>query len=321
MSNFLILASIIILGILGLLFGVCLAFASRIFSVKKDPRFDEVYSALPEYNCGACGYPGCKPYAEAILKGEKTTLCKPGGKETAARLSEVMGVKDQGDIIEEVAYVFCSGGPGAKKITNYTGIPTCNAAALLGGGPLKCDYGCMMFYDCLKVCDYDAIRIREDGLPEVIPDKCTACMACVEACPKNIIKMVPKKQETVYVACNNPDYAKEVMDVCSNGCISCEKCVRACPVGAISMVDGLAVIDQNKCELCLDCVPVCPTHVIKHLKGKVVVDTNKVIKPSNGGVAASSDCSSEKPVVNNALKTGSSDTSASGGCGSCSCHK
>ncbi len=264
--------SIFILGALGLIFGISLAIASYIFEVKSDPKVNAVFSVLPDLNCGSCGYPGCKKYAEAVAKnGEKVNLCMPGGSDAVAKIAEIMGIEiNIAPGGKNVAFIFCCGGTSSKKVMNYQGIPDCNAAALVSNGPLQCDYGCMMYYSCYKACKFNAIKINSDGLPEVIPDNCTACMACVKSCPKNIIKLIPHSA-SVFVLCNSKDRGKDVMDACTRGCISCMRCVKACPVNAIHMDEGLAIIDQNKCQQCLKCVEVCPVKVIRTTK-KIEVD-------------------------------------------------
>lgn len=70
---------LILLGI-GLLLGLGLAIAAKILYVKEDERIDEVAKRLPNYNCGSCGFAGCKALAEAIVKGKEENLrkCKPG---------------------------------------------------------------------------------------------------------------------------------------------------------------------------------------------------------------------------------------------------
>jgi len=270
MSNEVIIFSITVLGSLGLIFGLCLALASHFFHVKMDKRIEDVYNALPDLNCGACGYPGCKKYAESIVKdGVDPTHCAPGGAESAEKIAAIMGIEHSGDKIKQVAHVFCCGGDNAKKIFDYQGIKNCSSAVLVSGGPLQCDYGCMQFYSCQKACQFDAIKINDIGIPEIIPEKCTGCMACVKQCPKNIIQMIPANAQ-VFINCNSKDRGKQVMDACSKGCIGCTKCVKACPVQAITMVEGLAVIDHEKCVKCLKCIDVCPVKVISTTKQKKV---------------------------------------------------
>jgi Na+-translocating ferredoxin:NAD+ oxidoreductase RNF subunit RnfB len=257
--------SILALGILGLLFGLGLAVASHIFYVKMDKRVEQVYKALPDLNCGACGYAGCKKYADAIVNhGEAPNLCTPGGSECAEHIAAILGLELTATAIKKVAHVFCCGGKEANLIYDYQGVYDCNAAVIITGGPLKCDYGCMGFLSCLKACKFDAIRVTEEGMPEIIPEKCTGCEACVKACPKNIIRMIPINA-SVFVQCNSRERGKDVRDACSRGCIGCTKCVKECPVNAISMDEGLAIIDHSKCITCLKCIKVCPVQVIHHI--------------------------------------------------------
>ena len=80
-----ILWSFLILGSLGLIFGVILAVASKVFYVKTDTRVEDVKKMLPNYNCGACGFAGCSGFAEAIVKGEEVKLSGFGIFEKKAR--------------------------------------------------------------------------------------------------------------------------------------------------------------------------------------------------------------------------------------------
>ncbi len=75
-----ILYPFIILGLLGILMGVTLSLANKYLTVVEDPRINEVEKLLPNYNCGACGTPGCHAFAEGIINGEVKNLsrCKPG---------------------------------------------------------------------------------------------------------------------------------------------------------------------------------------------------------------------------------------------------
>ena len=115
------------------------------------------------------------------------------------------------------------------------------------------------------MCQFDAIHMNpETGLPEVVEDKCTACGACVKACPKSIIELRAqgKRSRRVYVSCINKDKGAVTRKACSVGCIGCGKCVKTCPFEAISLENNLAYIDYNKCKLCRKCVEVCPQHTI-----------------------------------------------------------
>ena len=104
----------------------------------------------------------------------------------------------------------------------------------------------------------------ETGLVEIDPDKCTACGACVKACPKALIELRKKwpKNRAIYVACRSKSRGAAVMKACKAGCIGCGKCVKVCPFGAISIENNLAYIDPEKCKLCRKCYNECPTGAI-----------------------------------------------------------
>ena len=96
-----ILIAIALLGGLGLVFGLVLAAASKVFYVETDPRLDQLNECLPGANCGGCGYAGCSAYAEAVLNGEAPIgACASGGNDCAAAMSAIMGVK-----AETVAFI------------------------------------------------------------------------------------------------------------------------------------------------------------------------------------------------------------------------
>ena len=104
-----ILLAIGILGGLGLVFGLVLAAASKVFYVETDPRLGQLNECLPGANCGGCGYAGCNAYAEAVLKGEaKIGLCASGGSECAKAMAAIMGVEAE-EVTRKVALVRCSG--------------------------------------------------------------------------------------------------------------------------------------------------------------------------------------------------------------------
>ena len=161
----------------------------------------------------------------------------------------------------------CGGTCEKRPRTNeYNGAKSCAVASSLYVGETGCAFGCLGFGDCVAVCAFDAIHINpETGLPEVDADKCTACGACVKACPKMIIELRKKwpKNRAVYVSCVSKDKGAVVMKACKAGCIGCGKCVKVCAFDAITVENNLAYIDPQKCKLCRKCVNECPTGAIR----------------------------------------------------------
>ena len=259
-----ILLSILVLGVLGALFGALLAFASKIFHVEVDPKQAAVREALAGANCGGCGYPGCDGYAAAVARGEAPcNRCVAGGAETAARVAEIMGVSN--DAAEKmVAFVPCSGGAGnAEMRFNYNGPQDCQAAMLFGGKSNKlCTFACIGLGNCARACQFGAMHIV-DGVAKVDRSKCVGCGACVDVCPKSIVKLIPESQK-IMPACSNKDKGAAVMKFCSVGCIGCMKCQRECPAEAIKVTEFLAQVDPSKCVQCGHCADICPRHIIEY---------------------------------------------------------
>jgi ferredoxin len=104
----------------------------------------------------------------------------------------------------------------------------------------------------------------ETGLPVVDQEKCTACGACVKACPRSVIELRNrnKMDRRVYVSCVNKDKGPVAKKACAVACIGCGKCVKACAFEAITLENNLAYIDTDKCRLCRKCVDECPQHSI-----------------------------------------------------------
>jgi len=260
MAN-IVLPALLGLGILGAVFGLVLAIAATRFRVEMDPRVDRIMEVLPGINCGSCGSAGCLGYAEALVKGKvEPNLCAPGGADVAHLVARILGIEAK-QTEKRVALIHCAGGEKCLPKYRYDGIPTCKAATMIAGGNIGCEYGCLMFYDCIESCRFDAIEIRQGGLPVINPEACVACGACVKACPKKLIELIPASKK-VHILCNNPEKGKAVSSVCKAGCIGCTRCVKACPEEAIQMHEGLAKIDYAKCKNCAECAKVCPVNVI-----------------------------------------------------------
>ena len=272
-----VIAAIAVLSILGALFGLVLAVASKVFEVKKDPREEEILSHLAGANCGGCGFPGCSGCAAAILAGTApVTACAPAGPENAAAIAKIMGQEaPSGE--RKIAFVRCNGGTNAVKRFEYRGVHDCISATKVAAGPLECAFGCLGFGSCVQACQFGAMSIGPNGAAVVDPDKCTDCMACAHACPRHLITEVPVSKK-VHVACANQDKGKAAMSVCSNSCIGCGLCQKECKFDAIHVVNGVAVIDYDKCKGCKLCTKVCPRDAILPIATAEEKEKYKAIK-------------------------------------------
>lgn len=259
-----ILYTIITLSLLGALAATVLFFVARRFKVYEDPRIDLVEAALPAANCGGCGFAGCRNFAEALVKSEtgEGLFCPVGGNEVMQKVAAILG-REAVTQEARVAVLLCNGTCEFRPRTNkYDGAPSCTIASALYSGETGCTYGCLGLGDCVEVCDFDALHMDPvTCLPVVDSEKCTACGACVKACPRNLFELRKrwKGNKQIYVACRNEDKGGVAKKNCSVACIGCSKCFKVCPYDAIVMNNNLAFIDSDKCRLCRKCVTECPT--------------------------------------------------------------
>ena len=264
-----ILDSALVLGGVGLFFGFLIAMANKKFYVWEDPRIGEVEELLPNSNCGACGQPGCRAFAEAVVDGkEQPSGCTVMGEEDLADVASYLGV-DAGAANKRVARLLCAGGKNeAARNSDYTGLETCKAAASVAGGGKACNWGCLGLADCEVACLLDAIYMNDDLLPVVIPELCTACNDCVVACPKDIFELMPIEQKLI-VQCKNLLKGDAAEDLCSVACNTCNRCVADSEPGVIEMIDNLAVINYEKNELTSPkAIERCPTEAIVWVEGQ-----------------------------------------------------
>lgn len=257
-----IMIAAVIVGGVGLFIGVFLSLAGKVFAVAGDSREEAIANVLPGNNCGGCGYAGCSGLAAAIVKGEaEIGACPVGGAPVAAEIGKIMGQ----EAIEQVrmtAFVKCAGTcEMASQDYQYTGVEDCRMMTFMqNGGPKSCDYGCMGFGTCVKICPFDAIHVV-DGIAVVDKEACKACGKCIAVCPRNLIELVPYEQKHL-VQCNSQDKGKDVIKVCKAGCIGCMMCKKVCPNDAITVENNIAHIDSEKCTECGLCAKKCPRKII-----------------------------------------------------------
>lgn len=282
-----ILYTILSLTAVGVVSAMILYVVAQKFKVIEDPRIDEVEAVLPGANCGGCGSPGCRGFAEACVKASDLSIlfCPVGGNDTMKNVASALGMV----AVEKapmIAVIRCSGSFAHRPKTSvYDGASTCAIASALYSGDTGCKNGCLGLGDCVTVCNFDAIYIDQNtGLPVVDEEKCTSCGACVKACPKFIIELRKKgpKGKRIFVSCINTDKGGIAKKNCAVACTGCTLCQKECPHDAITIENNLAYIDYEKCKLCRKCVPVCKTNAILELhfpvrKEKEEVKENVII--------------------------------------------
>ena len=221
-------SAVIIMGGLGLIVGLGLAIASKVFYVYVDPKIEAIDDALPGANCGGCGYPGCSANAEAIVAGKSApNSCVAAGPEVSEAIAAILGVSIEARE-PDIALPGCTYGvPEADTKFLYDGVADCRAAAALNGGMKVCTIGCLGLGTCARACPFDAITMGPQGLPVVDEKKCTGCGTCERVCPKNIINLSSVTRRII------KEYTTE-------DCTT--PCQRACPAGIniSSYIDHIA---------------------------------------------------------------------------------
>jgi len=167
LSQYPIVSALIALGLMSILFGAVLGFAAVKFKVEGDPLVERVDELLPQTQCGQCGHPGCRPYAQAIVDGEPINKCPPGGHTTIQALANLLDVPAP-ELDEE------HGSEAEVKTVAYIREDEC--------------IGCTK---CIQACPVDAILGAAKQMHTVIISECTGCDLCVEPCPVDCIDMLP----------------------------------------------------------------------------------------------------------------------------------
>ena len=167
LGNPILLALAALVG-MAIAFGALLGFAAVRFEVEGNPLSDQINAILPQTQCGQCGYPGCRPYAEAIADGDSINKCPPGGEDTIQALANLLDIEPEPLDVEH--------GVEAEPTVAYIREDEC--------------IGCTK---CIQACPVDAILGAAKLMHTVIVDECTGCDLCVEPCPVDCIDMIPRK--------------------------------------------------------------------------------------------------------------------------------
>ena len=264
-----IVIAVLTLGGLTLVLALMLIVANKKLYVYEDPRIDTVEEMLPHANCGACGFPGCRPFAEALVEGKVLPgKCTVGTTEGRDAIADYLGVS-AGNEEKRVARLACGGGVNvARNKAQYEGMKTCKAASLVSGGGKGCFWGCLGFGDCGQVCDFDAIQMNEHALPVVDIDKCTACGDCVEVCPKDLFSIQPISHQ-LWVACKNLEKGDDILEDCQVACTACGRCAMDAPRDVITMVNNLPVVNYTLEHQTQVPIQRCPTGAIVWLDNQL----------------------------------------------------
>lgn len=186
LSNPFIIA-LIVLASLAAVFGAILGIASIAFKTEGNPIVDQINEILPQTQCGQCGYPGCKPYAEALAEGDAINKCPPGGEDGVQKLADLLGVEPL-PLDEEAGEV------NDVKTFAYIREDEC--------------IGCTK---CIQACPVDAILGAAKQMHTVITSECTGCDLCVEPCPVDCIDMIPEPVTAQNWSWQTPPTAKEIV--------------------------------------------------------------------------------------------------------------
>ena len=277
-----ILTAIAILSGLTLTLATLLVLANKKLRVIEDPRIVRVEQMLPQANCGACGFIGCRTFAEALTKGEALPgQCTVASDEQRMHIAAFLGVA-VGEQEKWVARLACAGGTNvAHKRAHYAGIQSCQAAALVAGGGKSCFWGCLGFGDCEAICQFNAITISRHLLPIVQEEKCIACGDCVETCPKDLFSLLPASHR-LWVACKNQEAGDQLLEYCQVACTACKRCAIDAHGDLVTMQDNLPVIDYTKDHHTQTPIQRCPTGAIVWIEanGNIIKGTasRKIIR-------------------------------------------
>jgi electron transport complex protein RnfB len=173
---------------LGVVFGGVLGFAAVRFKTEGNPIADQINELLPQTQCGQCGFPGCRPYSQAIADGEAINKCPPGGEGTIQALADLLDVEVM-PLDEE---------HGEEKVTTVAYIREAE---------------CIGCTKCIQACPVDAILGAAKLMHTVIVSECTGCDLCVDPCPVDCIDMLPQQESLQTWHWDLPDPVRQNVDL------------------------------------------------------------------------------------------------------------
>ena len=189
LTQYPLLAALTALVALAATFGALLGFAAEKFKTEGNPIADEINNILPQTQCGQCGYPGCRPYAEAIASGEAINKCPPGGE---------AGVQALADLLDLEPLPLDEEHGEAKKVTTVAFIR---------------EDECIGCTKCIQACPVDAILGAAKQMHTVITTECTGCDLCVEPCPVDCIDMIAQEESLKTWHWQLPDPVSRRVDI------------------------------------------------------------------------------------------------------------